>query len=1004
LGLVRLIGTCACLFAVGAAVTAASAAGEPVPATLVPDTATVGLWSFQEGQGERVACATKAPGGTLHGAVWVPGREGYAVATRSGYVSIPDDPVLRPGGALTVEAWVKLSQAGGDLICKNGAYMLRLGGSMQGYFHVDGQWRVVHGQRAVPTGQWCHLAMTYDSQSHTAALYVDGVLDARQAIADLPTGLLDQGTEELRLGTNDWHPVGSFVDGKIAALRISNVARIFAPSSPAGPRQEVAPAGNLVPNGDFELGLLGWRIGSEGDARLSWAPDADHPARGRLCLQGLPNTGDALLSRPIPVHRGTRYVLTARVRANGPGQRATIGAWAAGSPPGAWDAPFRQSVDLTSEWQEVSQTFLLPEDWTAPSVYVRIDRPWGEPFWVDDVRLVAEGAPSGPALQGTIGVSAPVTQVGHLFFAGGAAAIPLEVVNSDARVHHVSVRARVVDWEGRELPPRAVGTFEVAAGSSRQAPFSLDTSRRGAFRLRFELTAEGETWRQGADLKYAVVVPMKGRGEAESSAFGMNTHMERESTPNLARNLEVLSQCGVKWIRGWWGWGLSEKERGQFDWREYDRQLATVEGAGMRLMPILLRYYPSFEQAWSGPTDEIQRPPYKMEEWSAFVRKVVERYRGRVTAWEVWNEPEMSGADWTPELYASLLRATSGPLREVDPRATIVGFAGVEPPYMQETLALGVAPTMDVVSEHSYSQCGQPEAQLPPRTETVHAVLAAHGGDKPIWHTEQGVSGDDDGYLAPSLSEADAAALYTRNLVVARSLDIRKYFWFSAQTSPTYGMAVFYEDYIPRPRLVALNACASFLEGTTYQGAFRPSRNSYAFLFRGTSPVAVVWNLDAPARLSLPMAADGLEAFDLMGTPIPVEAEGDRAGVGLPADRPTYLRARAGDAGVFEKALVGAKVRDIAPVAVAAHLGATDSIEVTVTNRSPRAQDGVVQLVPATGAVPEGWPGPQHFHSLAPAESRSFRLPLPGQPAARAVRVRVGDWQVREVTAEITGG
>jgi len=239
--------------------------------------------------------------------------------------------------------------------------------------------------------------------------------------------------------------------------------------------------------------------------------------------------------------------------------------------------------------------------------------------------------------------------------------------------------------------------------------------------------------------------------------------------------------------------------------------------------------------------------------------------------------------------------------------------------------------------------------------------------------------------------------------VVARSLDIHKYFWFSAQTSPTYGWAVFYGDYIPRPRLVALNACASFLEGTTYRRAFRPSRNSYAFLFEGSGPVAVVWNLDAPARLSLPVPADELEAFDLMGNPMEVEAGGNGANVLLPADRPTYLRTRTGDVGTLEKALAEAEVIEVAPVAVTARMRATGSIEVTVTNRSPRAQDGVVELLFPAGAAPEGWPAPQHFHSLAPGRSRSFRVALPPHSATRAVRVQVGDWEMREITARMAG-
>ena len=127
------------------------------------------------------------------------------------------------------------------------------------------------------------------------------------------------------------------------------------------------------------------------------------------------------------------------------------------------------------------------------------------------------------------------------------------------RSHRVAVQAQVTDWEGKQLPPVAVGTFDVPAGGAKEAPFSIDTSRRGTFRLGFELTAEGQTWRQGAEFKYAVIVPLKGVGNAEDSAFGMNTHMEREPTAHLARNMEVLSQCGVKWIRGWWGWGMCEK-------------------------------------------------------------------------------------------------------------------------------------------------------------------------------------------------------------------------------------------------------------------------------------------------------------------------------------------------------------------------------------------------------------------------------------------------------------
>ena len=89
--------------------------------------------------------------------------------------------------------------------------------------------------------------------------------------------------------------------------------------------------------------------------------------------------------------------------------------------------------------------------------------------------------------------------------------------------------------------------------------YNIDTTRRGTFRLGFNLTSEGQTWHQSAELKYAVVVNMQNVGNPDTSIFAMNTHMERDPTPHLAREMQVFSMCGVKWIRAWWGWGMCQK-------------------------------------------------------------------------------------------------------------------------------------------------------------------------------------------------------------------------------------------------------------------------------------------------------------------------------------------------------------------------------------------------------------------------------------------------------------
>jgi len=213
---------------------------------------------------------------------------------------------------------------------------------------------------------------------------------------------------------------------------------------------------------------------------------------------------------------------------------------------------------------------------------------------------------------------------------------------------------------------------------------------------------------------------------------------------------------------------------------------------------------------------------------------------------------------------------------------------------------------------------------------------------------------------------------------------------------------VFYENYIPRPRLTALNACASFIEGLTYQKSFNPGAGAYAHLYRGASAVCVAWNINAPMRLSLPLPSDKVKAFDTMGNPVQVVAEKDRAVVEFPVDRPIYLRCAGGDYPLLEKAVADAEVAYPDPVIVTAN-ASSRGIEVKVTSRSRTAQDGVVDLVSVEGKTPAGWPPAQHFESLGPGESKSFSFAMPDKSGVREVRVRVGDWQMQEVKASVSG-
>ncbi len=953
---------------------------------------------------------------------------------------VADSATVRPASAFTFEAWIKLQQPGGYVACKNGSYLLTVGRSVSAEFNVGTGWQSLNGSLPISMGQWTHVAITYDSSTKVAKIYVNGTLDNSMTISG--GGNLSGYGSQLQLGQNDWNSMGSQVDGKIDSVRISSVARAFDPIPVSGPTpQAPITAGNLVPNGDFELGLNGWRGTSYGDIALCWETTGG-AAKGLKCLHSLPaalpdfqglrvaKSPPGLYSRPIPVRLGGHYKLSMRMKASSQitlrveldqaGGPLGIGWGMSPTPP--YFAPFPIWPTIGTGWTLVTQSFTVPTNLGAPSICVLLVYPSSGQLWVDDVELLADVVPNGLTLKDKVGVAPPTMPVGSLYLFGQASPMTLNVVNTDTVAHNVTIQPTILDWENKKISGvPSLGTINVPAGTVKTTTYNIDTSRRGTFRLGFDLTSENQTWHQSTEVKYAVVVNMQNVGNADTSYFAMNTHQENEPSDHLAREMQVLSTCGVKWIRAWWGWGMCEKTIGTFDFTEYDRQFnATTSGTGMRIMPILLRYYAQYEQSWAGPVTSgaIQEYPYANElpEWSTWVGKVAQHYQGQIKAYELWNEPTMGSSPngvLTSLQYANLLNATTPYLRQYDANAKLVAFAGTPltgttNASVQGVLALNTASQMDAISEHAYSQTMVPEKNYPLEIKTgnpnLMSIMSAGGaGSKEIWHSEQGIPGDDDGYAAPASSEQDVTQLYVRNIITAVSLGSKHFFWFSSDNPPNATMGLYYENYVPRQRLAALNACASFIEGNAYQKSYTLSNaGAYAHLFKGTSAVAVIWNtLNGMNVVLTGLSPAKVQAFDTMGNSITVGGTTD-ATIQLASERPAYLQCALADYSLLDSALGGMQVNASSPVVIAAG-PVVGGVQVTLTGASSSPVDGTVGLVWAAPSQPTGWPAAQRFQSLASGQSQAFKFVLPNKAAVKQVSVVCGNRRLQTVTVPYSG-
>lgn len=255
---------------------------------------------------------------------------------------------------------------------------------------------------------------------------------------------------------------------------------------------------------------------------------------------------------------------------------------------------------------------------------------------------------------------------------------------------------------------------------------------------------------------------------------------------NLA-NLDhafLIHDLGGTWLKGFVDWARTEPGPGNYNWLDADNTVRAAEAAGLRLF---LRIHNA--PIWSHPGREAPNtPPDEPERFAQFAAAVAQRYRGRVAAYELWNEPnlafEWGGASPDPAGYVRLLQAAYPAIKAADPNATVVVGAlsstseGSDVSmgdlrFLEAMYAAGAARgvTHDAVATHPYGFARSPSAPAEfglglARVEEQRAVMVAAGDEaSPLWITETGwpvqTPGWDLGEHAPwTLDYATQAAYY----------------------------------------------------------------------------------------------------------------------------------------------------------------------------------------------------------------------------------------------------
>ena len=229
----------------------------------VVDNHTLALWHMNEGNGDKIADASRNKfDGKVEGNVrW--GKEGWKQGGAAGHSFVFDgstrinlghvkELIMPKSNSITVEAWVNpqdLSQKW-HVIYSNwsgpsAAYHFACRFKVPHFFlKTDKGMAEVTGGGRLKLGTWYHMAGTYDSKTGDVKLYVDGKLVAKKA--GHGGKITDNNLRfDVVIGSKDNFSLSW--KGTIDEVRISDIARTPIELSPnlGAPGKSVSPLGSL---------------------------------------------------------------------------------------------------------------------------------------------------------------------------------------------------------------------------------------------------------------------------------------------------------------------------------------------------------------------------------------------------------------------------------------------------------------------------------------------------------------------------------------------------------------------------------------------------------------------------------------------------------------------------------------------------------------------------------------------------------------------------------------
>lgn len=346
---------------------------------------------------------------------------------------------------------------------------------------------------------------------------------------------------------------------------------------------------------------------------------------------------------------------------------------------------------------------------------------------------------------------------------------------------------------------------------------------------------------------------LRGSGTSTTSAsgvangvFGFDIRQPLVSWPKEPFTWWRLWDAGVDWSR-------VEPSPNQFDFSLMDKYVALAQEHNVKIIYVISNT-PQWAATDPNATGTVGTPggispPRNMQDWQNFVTAIATRYKGKIAAYEVWNEADLPGYwNGTVQQMVQICQIAHDTIKKIDPGATVLApsvVAGQGLTFLPQFFASGGGQFSDAVAYHMYDTQMQPESSMPFFRSMIAAATA---GGKTLWNTEDGW-----GPWGTWPSDQAAANFVARDLILQRSLGITVIVWYAwDDRGPWVNLFMVQPDFqTPTLAAVAFGTVTSWLDGAAVSCSNLGDVWQCAVTGDGSARY-IVWNASGSGSFSIP--------------------------------------------------------------------------------------------------------------------------------------------------------